>query len=268
MCLASRSTTRQPGLRHPDKITFRSKPSGVTERIRPKLASRKNNRPSVSFVDVRFSFEIWVSLILFISTAWVSYLFLKLSKTEISENERSISKTGVLSGLRRRERLVRQSVPVQSARRSGGSPLSAPQAGGSRAQRSATMLSTQWTGYLSSADAVFREYLCSPSSTSGPGLDRIDGTRFAHGSHILTTSLSRRERHTNRKVASARLVSGLRELRAVLRNKIATFRGSRGRGRPRRVGLLSDIASARRLTAQVLSLRAEANRDRAEIHGR
>jgi hypothetical protein len=104
--------------------------------------------------------------------------------------------------------------------------------------------------------------------TSGSGLDRIDGTRFAHGSHILTTSLSRRERHTNRKVASARLVSGLRELRAVLRNKIASFRGSRGCGRPRRVGLLSDIASARRLTAQVRSLRAEANRDRAEIHGR
>src|SRR6476619_5302669 len=192
MCLASRSITRQPGLRHPDKITFRSKPSGVTERIRPKLASRKNNRPSVSFVDVRFSFEIWVSLILFISTAWVTYLFLKLSKTEISENERSISKTGVLSGLRRRERRVRQSVPVQSARRSGGSPISAPAGRWQpRAQRSATMLSTQWTGYLSSADAVFKEYVYSPSNTSGPGLDRIDGTRFAHGSHILTTSLSR-----------------------------------------------------------------------------
>ena len=59
-----------------------------------------------------------------------------------------------------------------------------------------------------------------------------------------------------------------RELRAVLRNKIATFRGSRGRGRLRLVGLLSNIAPARRLTAQVLSLRAQASTDRAEIHGR
>jgi hypothetical protein len=64
------------------------------------------------------------------------------------------------------------------------------------------------------------------------------------------------------------LVSGFRELRAVLRNKIATFRGSRGCGPLRLVGLLSDIAPARRLTAQVLSLRAEASKDRAEIHER
>ena len=59
-----------------------------------------------------------------------------------------------------------------------------------------------------------------------------------------------------------------RGLRAVLRNKIAIFRGSRGRGRLRPVGLLSNIAPARKLTAQVLSLRAGASMDRAEIHGR
>ena len=58
----------------------------MTERIRPTLASRKNNRPCVSFADVCVSFEISVSLILFISMPWVSYPFLKLSKSDISEN--------------------------------------------------------------------------------------------------------------------------------------------------------------------------------------
>jgi hypothetical protein len=57
-----------------------------SERIRPTLASRKNNLPSVSFTDVRFSFEMSVSLIIFISMPWVSYPFLKLSKSDISEN--------------------------------------------------------------------------------------------------------------------------------------------------------------------------------------
>ena len=36
---------------------LRSEPSAFTERIRPTLASRKNNRPFVSFADVRFRFE-------------------------------------------------------------------------------------------------------------------------------------------------------------------------------------------------------------------
>ena len=99
MCPASRWTTTPSGIRHPDKMTFRSEPSALTERIRPTLASRKNNRPCVSFADVRFSFEISVSLILFISMPWVSYPFLKLSKSDISENvERDLISYAAFAG--------------------------------------------------------------------------------------------------------------------------------------------------------------------------
>src|SRR5207253_6717505 len=99
-------------------------------------------------------------------------------------------------------------------------------------------------------------------------LDRLDlsSRYFLKRSKI---DISRNVKFLLERIPSFRIAYFIfRELRAALRNKIATFRGSRGRGHLRLVGLLSDIGLARRLTAQVLSLRAEASTDRAEIHGR
>src|SRR5689334_13964298 len=63
MCPALRSTTTPSGTRAPLTMTFRSDPSAAAERIRPPLASRKNNRPVAALPPVvGVAFNVSVAL--------------------------------------------------------------------------------------------------------------------------------------------------------------------------------------------------------------
>src|SRR5438874_12930787 len=69
MCPASASTTTPSGIRHPVTRTFLSEPSAFTARMRPALASRKNERPAAFLLPepAGFSLGVWISGIFFLS---------------------------------------------------------------------------------------------------------------------------------------------------------------------------------------------------------